>query len=144
MPNPPKLARINAPLSDITRDFQAEREARKILRVQAVSDGAAQVPLLAAANAGSQVFRREMAQSAAAWRVMSCSDPALENPLLARMTEFWLNHLDVFAGPFPMPLNCQQFKKVRHNIFRWDGLGCGESQRNFFEKNSLRFLNQIG
>ena len=98
MPNPLELARINAPLSDIARDFQAEREARKILRVQAVSDGEAQVPLPAAANAGSQVFSREMAQSAAAWRVMSCSDPALENPLLARMTEFWFNHLNVFVG----------------------------------------------
>jgi uncharacterized protein (DUF1800 family) len=39
-----------------------------------------------------------MAQSAAAWRLMACSDPALENPLLARMTEFWFNHLNVFVG----------------------------------------------
>ena len=45
-----------------------------------------------------QRFSAEMAQSAAAWRVMSCSDPALENPLLARMTEFWFNHLNVFVG----------------------------------------------
>jgi len=84
-------------MGDIARDFQAEREARKVLRVQAVSDGAAQVPLPAAANAGSQVSSREMAQSAAAWRVMSCSDRALENPFLVRMTEFWFNHLNVFV-----------------------------------------------
>ena len=43
-------------------------------------------------------FSREMTQSANAWRLMSCSDPALENPLLARMTEFWFNHLNVFNG----------------------------------------------
>ena len=28
----------------------------------------------------------------------ACSDPATENPLLARMTEFWFNHLNVFVG----------------------------------------------
>jgi uncharacterized protein (DUF1800 family) len=43
-------------------------------------------------------FSREMQQTAAAWRLMSCSDPTFENPLLARMTEFWFNHLNVFAG----------------------------------------------
>ncbi|MDP3310519.1 MAG: DUF1800 domain-containing protein, partial [Polaromonas sp.] len=40
----------------------------------------------------------EMQQHAAAWRLMACSDPALEPPLLARLTEFWFNHLNVFAG----------------------------------------------
>ncbi len=94
---PAELARINAPMVDIARDFQAEREARKVLRVQAASDGAGKLPV-AAADSDRQAFSREMAQSAAAWRVMSCSDPDLENPLLARMTEFWFNHLNVFGG----------------------------------------------
>jgi uncharacterized protein (DUF1800 family) len=70
---PAELARINAPLNDIARDFHAEREARRTLRVQAGT-------------------------GAAAWRLMACSDPALEAPLLARMTEFWFNHLNVFGG----------------------------------------------
>ena len=94
---PPELARINAPLGDIARDFQAEREARKILRVQAMPDASGRLPLSPSAS-GVPAFSREMAQSAAAWRVMACSDPALENPLLARMTEFWFNHLNVFVG----------------------------------------------
>ncbi|CDS50643.1 hypothetical protein [Polaromonas sp. CG9_12] len=96
---PPELARINSPLGDIARDFQAEREARKVLRTPVAAEGMVRLPAAAtAAVAGEQGFSREMAQSAAAWRVMACSDPALENPLLARMTEFWFNHLNVFAG----------------------------------------------
>lgn len=98
---PPELARINAPLDELARAFQAEREARKVLRVQAPPEGAAGVPP-PAAGAGDQAFSREMAQSAAAWRLLSCSDPALENPLLARMTEFWFNHLNVFVGKGPV------------------------------------------
>ncbi|WP_341923351.1 DUF1800 domain-containing protein [Polaromonas sp. YR568] len=93
---PAELARINAPLNDIARDFQAEREARKTLRVQAGPGAAAQAALPGAV--GAEMFSREMAQSAAAWRLLACSDPAVENPLLARMTEFWFNHLNVFVG----------------------------------------------
>ena len=100
---PPELARINAPLGDIVSAFQAERVARKNGRTQEVMpDGAAMQPVTAAVPPGGQVFSREMAQSAAAWRVMSCSDPAMENPLLARMTEFWFNHLNVFVGKGPV------------------------------------------
>lgn len=93
---PPELARINAPLADIARDFQAEREARKIQRAPAVTDGVGNPPPMAA-EPSVPVFSRDMARSAAAWRIMSCSDPALENPLLARMTEFWFNHFNVFV-----------------------------------------------
>lgn len=94
----PELARINAPMADIARDFQAERESRKVLREQVAADGASMTPPRAAAAGSLPVFSRDMAQSAAAWRLMACSDPALENPLLARMTEFWFNHLNVFVG----------------------------------------------
>ena len=94
---PPELARINAPLGAIALDFQAEREARKVVRAQAVSDAAGPLPRVSQAL-GAPTFSRDMAQSAAAWRVMACSDPTLENPLLARMTEFWFNHLNVFVG----------------------------------------------
>ena len=93
---PAELARFNAPLNDIARDFHAEREARKTLREQVVP-ATAGAPVMPAAG-GAEVFSREMAQSAAAWRLMACSDPSLENPLLARMTEFWFNHLNVFVG----------------------------------------------
>lgn len=93
---PAELARINAPLNDIARDFRAEREARRSLRAQAGPDALARAALPGAG--GAEVFSRDMAQSAAAWRLMACSDPALEAPLLARMTEFWFNHLNVFVG----------------------------------------------
>ncbi|NMM10193.1 MAG: DUF1800 domain-containing protein [Polaromonas sp.] len=94
---PAEVARINEPLNDIVHDFQTEREARKIMREQAkpLPAGAPPTP---PEVAGHENFSREMAQSAAAWRLMACSDPALENPLLARMTEFWSNHLNVFVG----------------------------------------------
>ena len=91
----PELSRIAAPMADVVRDFQAEREARRTLRGQNALDEPGKS---AASTADGPLFSREMAQGAAAWRIMACSDPALENPLLARMTEFWFNHLNVFAG----------------------------------------------
>ncbi|WP_198026777.1 DUF1800 domain-containing protein [Polaromonas glacialis] len=91
---PPGLARFNAPMADLARDVLAERDARKVLRAQAVAADTAMVSP-AAAMAGGPLFSRDMAQSASAWRLMACSDPALEHPLLARMTEFWFNHLNV-------------------------------------------------
>ena len=94
---PPGLARFNAPMADLARDVLAEREARKVLRAQAVAASAAMVSP-ATTMAGAPRFSRDMAQSAAAWRLMACSDPALEHPLLARMTEFWFNHLNVSVG----------------------------------------------
>ena len=33
---------------------------------------------------------------AIAWRLASCSSDAIEQPLLARMTEFWFNHFNVY------------------------------------------------
>jgi len=95
---PAEVAGINAPLGDIARSFQAEREARRTAR-ETPKPGMAAAPN---ADAGGEKFSREMAQGAAAWRLMSCSDPALENPLLARMTEFWFNHLNVFVGKGPV------------------------------------------
>ena len=92
---PADIARFNQPLSDTSRDFKAEREARKNAKEQAASPNVASMPNNAATEAG---FSREMQQTAAAWRLMACSDPAMENPLLARMTEFWFNHLNVFTG----------------------------------------------
>lgn len=96
---PAELAGINAPLGDIARGFYAEREARKNRREEAKPGAAMQA---ANDNAGPEKFSRDMAQGAAAWRLMACSDPALENPLLARMTEFWFNHLNVFVGKGPV------------------------------------------
>ena len=89
---PAELARFNQPLTTTVKDFQAEREARKTARTSV------QGALPMSNEAGAEGFSREMQQTAVAWRLMSCSDPAIENPLLARMTEFWFNHLNVFTG----------------------------------------------
>ncbi len=89
---PAELAGFNQPANQLAADFYAEREARRKARVTA------SVPAPAAMPANAERFSREMQQNAAGWRLMACSDPALEQPLLARMTEFWFNHLNVFVG----------------------------------------------
>ncbi|MDB5966570.1 MAG: hypothetical protein JWQ72_3070 [Polaromonas sp.] len=93
---PTELSRFNEPVNDIARDFQAEREAQRVARLQAANapaEGAAAKPADQRQN-----FSRDMQQTSATWRLMACSDPQMENPLLARMTEFWFNHLNVYAG----------------------------------------------
>ena len=97
---PTDINRFNEPIATIARDFKAEREARKNIKEQASQPK----PGVMMANTVTEPtgFSREMQETAAAWRLMSCSDPALENPLLARMTEFWFNHLNVYVGKGPV------------------------------------------
>ena len=99
---PTALARFNQPVNDIARDFHTEREARRVARVATAPATPGMATLAEAALPAEAGFSREMQQTASAWRVMACSDPALENPLLARMTEFWFNHLNVFTGKGPV------------------------------------------
>ena len=82
---PAALADFNQPANQLAAGYYAERQARRMARAD---DSAPK----------AENFSREMQQNAAAWRLMACSDPALEPPLLARMTEFWFNHLNVFVG----------------------------------------------
>ena len=89
---PADIAQFNQPMSTLAKDYLAEREARRNIRAPAPG------VLNMASEADALGFSRDMTQSANAWRLMACSDPTLENPLLARMTEFWFNHLNVFAG----------------------------------------------
>ena len=93
---PADIAQFNQPIGTLARDFRAEREARKNIKEQASQPKPGLMMVNNAAEATG--FSREMTQTSSAWRLMSCSDPALENPLLARMTEFWFNHLNVYAG----------------------------------------------
>ena len=92
---PADLARFNQPLKDTVRDYREERDARQAARAQ--TSTAVPNPPLVGMNEGER-FSREMQQTALAWRLMACSDPAIETPLLAKMTEFWFNHLNVFTG----------------------------------------------
>ncbi len=89
---PADLKQFNQPMNKLAADFLAEREARRNIKAPAPGT-------LAMANDSDALgFSRDMTQTSSAWRLMACSDPALENPLLARMTEFWFNHLNVFVG----------------------------------------------
>ena len=110
---PEQLAQVNTPLPEVFAEARREREARQRV-VQAAPSGAAadssaagapaaRMPPLPAAIAQAPAaqpasFIRASAQQAAAWRMLSCSDPSVENPLLSRMTEIWFNHLNVFVG----------------------------------------------
>lgn len=89
---PAELAVFNQPANQLAASFYAEREARRQTRAAAAGTAAPALP------ASAENFSREMQQNAAAWRLMACSDPSLETPLLARLTEFWFNHLNVFVG----------------------------------------------
>ncbi len=114
----PELAVFNAPLPSLFAQFREERAARRDGQARTAvapanpSAAAMAAPAAVAARPAPSVpgqpsmeagandypFSQRMARAAAAWRVLSCSRPDLENPLLARMTEFWFNHLNVFAG----------------------------------------------
>ncbi len=98
---PPDLLPINDPLPRIFEGVRAERQARE----QRQANAAPALPNAKNAPDRAEWLRAEplrfgahMAQAAASWRLMACSDPTLENPLLARMTEFWFNHFNVYAG----------------------------------------------
>nr|WP_295783406.1 DUF1800 domain-containing protein [Rhodoferax sp.] len=95
-----ELADFNAPLPRIYEGFQRERELRTKDKTKTpkAEDSAPAKRMDFADPRDPAHFSRMLVQQAAAWRLSSCSQPELENPLLARMTEFWFNHLNVFSG----------------------------------------------
>ena len=106
---PTDVQEINAPLPQIFEGAQRERQARASLKAQtAAPANAAQTPeadnpdnrqrLDFSVPAAPQNFNRSMIEKTAVWRLQSCSQPDKENLLLARMTEFWFNHLNVYIG----------------------------------------------
>ncbi len=101
---PPALIALAADQKQVTARFHEEREARKVERVNQQKSAAAMQSDNTMANAGNdpENYSRDMALGAGAWRLASCSNPDLENPLLARMTEFWFNHFNVFVGKGPV------------------------------------------
>ena len=108
------LQDINAPLPQIFAGVQRERQARANLKAGAGDEAKA---ALFASGASSpdghqrldfsappepQNFNRSMVEKTAVWRLQACSQPEQENLLLARMTEFWFNHLNVYIGKGPV------------------------------------------
>lgn len=85
---------FDAPLPEIFQRRAEEQMARRQVKAQenpgpAMEEDAAH-------------YSARMARQAAIWRLAACSRPELEHPLLARMTEFWFNHLNVSAGKGPV------------------------------------------
>ncbi len=95
---PAAWADFNAPLTSTFKGFQKERELRRTLKEDRPSPQNGAAAMEPAPGVRAQTFSRDLAREAAAWRLASCSQSEIENPLLARMTEFWFNHLNVYAG----------------------------------------------
>ena len=88
---PANMAAFNAPVDNLAAEFHAFNEARKKLRAR----GADAKDTDADKSIIEEKFLRDTVRTSAAWRVMACSDSAIEQPLLAKMTEFWFNHFNV-------------------------------------------------
>ena len=101
---PPSIAAelpdFNASIPKLVDGARTEREARRLLKANPVDDGGS--PQLRRMNFSEPAdplhFSRRVVQQAAAWRLIAASQSEIENPLLARMTEFWFNHLNVYVG----------------------------------------------
>lgn len=78
---------LRLPLPELMAQDRADRDQRR----QSTTH-------LAPGEKPPQRFAQQVAEQAVAWRLNACSRPGEENPLLARMTEFWFNHLNVSAG----------------------------------------------
>lgn len=95
---PPDLVSINASLPAIFDGARQEREAR------AAVPAGTQINELVVNEKRFQFteptdplfYNRTQVNKAIAWRLASCSSDAIEQPLLARMTEFWFNHFNVY------------------------------------------------
>jgi uncharacterized protein (DUF1800 family) len=114
---PTGLQMLAATQEQVSVKYHQENEARRLGREKTQAGMLSMEPTGAGASSTTQVaqaasavgaaddpenFSRDMAQAAAHWRLASCSHPAVENPLLARMTEFWFNHFNVFTGKGPV------------------------------------------
>lgn len=94
------LAHFNAPLPYLFAGVVGERQVRAQNKTVPALDvnGEANRRLDFSTPLDPAHFNRAVQLETAAWRLGSCSRPEEENPLLARMTEFWFNHLNVFVG----------------------------------------------
>ena len=103
---PPELSGFNAPLPELFEGARKEREAIRQTKADAndPNSSAAQIDRRRQflTDMGPRYFNLAMLQQAATWRLYSASQPETENPLLARLTEFWFNHLNVYANKGPV------------------------------------------
>jgi hypothetical protein len=101
---PPQLQGINASLPaqfegvKAEREFKASQHANGKTKERSDPEDKAPRPFDFSSPSQPRYFIREQRQKAVAWQLSACSQPDLENPLLARMSEFWFNHFNVYAG----------------------------------------------
>lgn len=95
---PDDLASINHSLPAIFEGARKERELRAALPAGTMVNErlANQKRFDFQDQTDPLYYNRSQINKAVAWRLASCSDDALEQPLLARMTEFWFNHFNVY------------------------------------------------
>lgn len=94
------LRNFNQPLPQLIEKARAEREARQKAKgtEKDIAEAQAMRKLDFSDTNDPIYFSRMVEMQAAAWRLTACASPGEENPLLARMTEFWFNHFNVYAG----------------------------------------------
>lgn len=94
------LRTFNQPLPQLIDQARAEREARQKAKGKEkdATESQALRKLDFSDTSDPMHFTRTVAMQAAAWRLTACASPDDENPLLARMTEFWFNHFNVYVG----------------------------------------------
>ena len=82
-------------LAEIDRAYAAS-QIPPVIPAQLANFGQLASPAEDPKKRARQLLRQQV-QQASAWRLASCSNARIENPLLARLTEFWFNHLNVSA-----------------------------------------------
>lgn len=92
----PEWKDFNEPLPELFARARMERQTREQRKADTASKQKSDKRELLTGD--SESFSRSVVLQAAAWRLSSCSEPEHEVPLLARLTEFWFNHFNVFNG----------------------------------------------
>lgn len=104
---PEAFSGFQAPIPELFAQEKSSRQMRNqdretLTRQASAAQGSAMSIAMAPTSSQLQkaapLFSQEIATRAANWRLWTCSQPEQEPPLLARMTEFWFNHLNVFVG----------------------------------------------
>ncbi len=95
---PPDLASINDTLPAIFDGARKEREARAAVPAGTrINEFVTNEKRFNFQEQTEDLFyNRTQVNKAIAWRLASCSSDEVEQPLLARMTEFWFNHFNVY------------------------------------------------
>jgi len=95
---PADMASINSSLPALFEGAQKERQSRAAVPAGTAINEAQ--PFNERFNFNVEpdplFFNRTQVNKAVAWRLASCSNDEIDQPLLARMTEFWFNHFNIY------------------------------------------------